>query len=200
MGGPGSGWRWRTGTYGTTDDYRVIDVRQWHRDGLLLPNSAFIWQWRRDEDVVASIQARTEADRVILNYRHQRGSDDWRSQCYPVILDWTKCNFGGKRPWFCCPARGCGRLVALLYCGGIFACRHCYRLVYPCQRETDADRAARRADRIRLRLDWESGILNGEGGKPKGMHWHSYEILVAEHNAFVGISLAAMAKRFGIKL
>lgn len=200
MGGPGSGRRWRHGTNDTTDDYRVIDVRRWQRDGLLSPNIDFGWQWRRDGEVVASIQVRTEAESVLLNYRYQRGGDDWKSQCYPVFLDWTQCNLGGKCPWFRCPARGCGRRVALLFWGGIFACRHCYRLAYPCQRETDDDRAARRADKIRLRLDWEPGILNGEGWKPKRMHWHQYEKLVAEHNAFVNKSLAGMAARFGLKL
>ena len=84
--------------------------------------------------------------------------------------------------------------------GAIFACRHCYRLAYPSQRETDDDRAARRADRIRERLGWEPGILNGNGLKPKGMHWRTFERLTAEHDAFVEESLAGMAQRFGIKL
>jgi hypothetical protein len=87
--------------------------------------------------------------------------------------------------------------VAILYGGNIFACRHCYRLAYPCQRETADDRAARRADRIRARLRWEPGILNGDGGKPKGMRWRTFERLTVEHEAFVGKSLAGIAKRFG---
>jgi hypothetical protein len=41
--------------------------------------------------------------------------------------------------------------------------------------------------------------LNGEGGKPKGMRWRTFEKLTAQHDAFVGQSLAAMAVRFGIK-
>ena len=36
---------------------------------------------------------------------------------------------------FICPAAGCGRRVAILYRGGIFACRHCYRLAYASSRE-----------------------------------------------------------------
>ena len=107
-------------------------------------------------------------------------------------LDWTPCNLGGQRPWFRCPARGCGRRVAILYGGAIFACRHCYRLAYPSQRETADDRAARRADSIRERLGWEPGILNGPGLKPKGMHWRTFKRLKAEHDAFVAESLAGM--------
>lgn len=42
------------------------------------------------------------------------------------------------------------------------------------------------------------GIANPEGGKPKGMHWHTFERLKAEHDVFVRVSLAGMAKRLGL--
>lgn len=118
---------------------------------------------------------------------------------YPVRLDWTNCTLGGRRAWLLCPARGCGRRVALLYIGGagIFACRHCYKLAYASQRERPDDRAARRADRIRDRLGWGAGILNGEGDKTKGMHWRTFERLVAQHDAHVEAALAGMVRRLG---
>ena len=56
------------------------------------------------------------------------------------------------RVWFRCPARGCGRRVAVLYSGGIFACRLCYQLVYETQRELPHYRALRRAQAIRMKL------------------------------------------------
>ncbi|MGH8579130.1 MAG: hypothetical protein ACREVK_03055 [Gammaproteobacteria bacterium] len=46
----------------------------------------------------------------------------------------------------------------------------------------------------------EPGILNGNGWKPKGMHWRTFERLTAEHDAFVGASLAAMARRLHINI
>jgi len=55
------------------------------------------------------------------------------------------------------------------------------------------------AERLRARLGWEPGILNGEGGKPKWMRWRTFERLAAEHDNFVGGSLAEMALRFGVK-
>lgn len=198
MGGPGSGRRWHHGAADCADDYRRLDVRRWQRDGFLTPGRAFGWQWMRDGEKLASIDVRTETDRVFLSYRHRSGGGEWKSEEYPVQLDWTACTFGGRRAWFLCPARGCGRRVAILYGGAIFACRHCYRLAYPSQRETADDRAARRADRIRARLGWEPGILNGAGGKPKGMRWRTFERLTAEHDAFVAESLAGMAQRFGM--
>jgi hypothetical protein len=179
MGGPGSGNRWHYGAQSTTDDYRTLDVRRWAREGVLRPGYRGGWQWTREGETVASIQMRAEQDRVILIYRHRSGDAEWKDEH--------------------CPAVGCGRRVAVLYGGGIFACRHCYRLAYASSREDAGGRATRRADRLRARLGWEPGILNGEGGKPKWMRWRTFDRLAAEHSAFVGESLAGMALRFGIK-
>jgi hypothetical protein len=192
MGGWGSGQRF--GTKNNTNDYRALDIRRWQRGGLLTPGSAFNWQWMRNGETVALIHVRTEVDRVILAYRHRRGGGEWQDEEYPVWLNWTACYYGGKRVWFRCPAAGCGRRVAILYGGAIFACRHCYRLAYPCQREPTYDRQARRADKIRNRLNWEPGILNGKGWKPKGMHWRTFERLSEEHDSLVSASMAGILR------
>jgi len=198
MGGIGSG---RTRSWiATTDDYRSIDVRRWKREGGLAPHQSFDCMWSRQGEVVSSIRVRTEPDRVILTDCYRSGGEDRKDESYPVYLDWTDCNLGGKRPWFLCPVRGCGRRVAILYGGGIFACRHCYQLAYPSQRETGYNRMARRANRIRDKLGWEPGFLNGNGGKPKGMHWHTFERLTAQHDAFVQTSLARIAARYRLPL
>ena len=56
---------------------------------------------------------------------------------FPV--EWTRCTFGGRRPWFIC---SCGKRVAKLYGGGIFiGCRHCYNMIYECQRRGEKSRA-----------------------------------------------------------
>ena len=173
-------------------DYWRLDVRRWQRDGLLTPGTAFGWKWTRYEEIIASIQVQVEEGRVLLIYRHRRSAEGWKDEHYPVYLDWTPCHLGGSRASFLCPAKGCGRRVAALYGGAIFACRHCYRLAYPSQRETSSDRLARRADKIRERLGWEPGILNLGGWKPKGMHWSTFQRLTAEHDALVARSVAGM--------
>ncbi len=198
MGGIGSGRRWHCDAKNTTEDYRSIDVRLWKRDGLISPHQTFGWQWSRQGKVVASIRVQTEPDRVILTYRHRYNDKAWKDESYPVYLEWTDCNFGGQRPWFLCPARGCGRRVAVLYGGSIFACRHCHQLAYPSQRETSYDRAARRADKIREKLAWEPGILNDRGWKPKGMHWRTFKRLSREHNTFVATSLTGISTRLDL--
>ena len=194
MGGMGSGRRDQGGK-DTTGDCKSLDVRYLQRDGLLSAGRSFSLNWMSNGKTEASIQVRAETDRVILDYRHQRGGE-WKSQNYPVRIEWTPCNYGGARAWFRCPAQGCGRRVAKLYLGGtIFACRHCYRLAYSSQRENMGGRATRRADKIRDRLKWEPGILNGHGIKPKGMHWRTYQRLTIKHDAHVGISLNIMQQR-----
>lgn len=197
MGGIGSGRR-NQGGRATTSDRRPLDIRRFQRKGLLTPGQCFMWQWTCNGRAVATIGIKSETGKLILHYRDQKAGGEWREMQYPVKLEWTSCHLGGQRAWFLCPAQGCGRRVAILYAGSIFACRHCNQLAYACQRETLDDRAARRADTIRRRLGWEAGILNGEGIRPKGMHQHTYERLRAKHNAYVRISITEMRLRFGL--
>lgn len=197
MGGIGSGRRYQGGKV-TTSNMHPLDIRRLHRKGLLSPGADFSWHWTVNDREVSAIRIHTEVDRVILIYRTRDRGGEWQPMEYPVYLAWTPCNLGGRRAWFLCPARGCGRRVAIIYGGSIFACRHCHQLAYESQRETDDDRAARRADTVRRRLGWEPGILNGSGGKPKGMHWRTFDRLKTRHDAYVGVSLAGMAKRLGL--
>ena len=198
MGGSGSGRRWHYGSKDTTDSYLSLDVRRWKRGGFLSPGRAFSWQWSRQGDVFASINVKAEPSRVILTYRRKSGGGDWTDESYPVHLVTTSCHMGGERPWFLCPARGCGKRVAVLYGGGIFACRKCYQLAYPSQREDPGDRAARRAHRIRDRMGWPGGVLEGSGwGRPKGMHKRTYERLCDEHDTFEDVVNRDFIARFG---
>lgn len=192
MGGFGSGRGLRSKD--TTSDMRPLDIRKLQRDGLLTPWRASGWQWTRNGEEVASIQIRCEADCVMLSYQSRNNGGEWQAMAYAVHLDWTPCNFGGRRAWFRCPARGCGRRVAILYGGTIFACRHCYRLAYASQREAEDDRARRQAEKIRRRLGWPARIANPEGGKPKGMHWQTFWRLIAAHDAHAEASLAGVVK------
>jgi hypothetical protein len=52
---------------------------------------------------------------------------------YWLPLEYTPCNFGGVRPWFRCPADGCGERVGTLHRPpgrNLFACRECYDIGY----------------------------------------------------------------------
>jgi hypothetical protein len=46
-------------------------------------------------------------------------------------------------------------------------------------------------------MGWEAGILNGDGGKPKGMHWKTYQRLKNHHDALVQVSLHDIGRKLG---
>lgn len=188
MGGFGSGNR-RYGqlTRSTTGDMRSLDVRLLHRGGWLKPGAQSQTNWTRNGERVAWISLRASEAGVSLSYRQRRAGQEWQDMDYLVRVEWTPCALGGARPWWLCPAQGCGRRVAVLFGGDIFACRHCHRLAYASTREDAMSRAMGRADKLRERLGWMPGILNAEGGKPKGMHWRTYwrlyQSVIAETSA-----------------
>jgi hypothetical protein len=189
MGGFGSG---RHGGKRTTGDMWALDIRKIARAGRLSPGQSFNWQWSRNGEPVANINIRTDADRVILNYRTRDRGGEWQSMNYLVHLSRTPCAYGGLRTWWHCPAVGCGRRVAVLYGGKVYACRHCHQLAYRTQREQPRDRAGSKAHKLRDRLGWKGGILNGKGSKPKGMHWRTFERLEASHDVLVNQSLVSV--------
>ena len=150
MGGFGSGRRLQSKN--TTNDYRQLDIRKLQREGLLKPGRFFSRQWKSGNKIIATINVHSEINKITLSYKHKSYGNEWKDKSYTVWLDWTWCNYGNYRAWFLCP--GCGRRVAILYGGVTFACRHCYQLAYPCQRETTLDRATRRAEKIRSRGEY----------------------------------------------
>jgi hypothetical protein len=188
VGGVGSGNWYRFNKKTTTGEWHSIDVRYLHREGLLAAGRWFTLRWSRGERETGSIQGAVigeeKPEQVILTYRHRRGSGgEWENIREPVPLAWTACNFGGERPWFICPAAGCGRRVAVLYGPGrYFLCRHCYELVYQSQRDNAMYRALHRAQKIRERLGGSANMMEPFPEKPKGMHWSTYERLWWEHH------------------
>ena len=53
-------------------------------------------RWTRGGVGVASVGIHSEGDTIILFYRSQEHFGDWKNQVYPVRLDWTPCNYGGR--------------------------------------------------------------------------------------------------------
>lgn len=102
-----------------------------------------------------------------------------KSYRYSVQLTRTPCNYGNYRHWWLCPS--CSKRVAVLYCAGAYVCRHCLSVPYGSQLQQPIDRLFSRADAIRQRLGWQSGIAHGNGSKPKGMHSKTFDRLVNEH-------------------
>ncbi len=183
MGGYGSGRRWSSSD--TTDEYLRMDVRYMQRRGFLRENVSGSLHWSSRGERIGTIGFRTEAERVVLSYRHRERGAEYESLEYPISLERTPCNFGGSRPWFLCPARGCGRRTATLYGGRIYACRKCYRLAYLSQRQSRTDRASDRAELLLKKLGWADLCTVMEPAPPrrKGMHEKTYKRLAAEYEA-----------------
>jgi hypothetical protein len=162
----------------TCESCICIDVRQWHRQGLLRPaGQRFTSSWTRNGKPLGSIDVRTAADAVVLTFK---GSSEWRSVEQRVPLVCTRCHLGGARPWFRCGAsvgsRLCGRRVAKLYLrdAPVFACRLCCGLAYRSQRDNPRHRAISRAQKLRLRMGGSANLCERLPEKPRGMHRRTF--------------------------
>lgn len=194
MGGRGSG---RCSSYSgkaETNDSMPLDIRKITRKGLLVLGSSFSWQWLVNDRQVAGISVRVDFDQgMVLSY-HMKSTGEVVEQ--RVQTQTSACHLGGQRHWFTCPQ--CSKRVAVLYAPGrYFACRQCGGLGYATQKEGTGDRASTKADKLRKRMGWEAGILNGDGSKPKGMHWKTYQRLKSSHDALVQVSLQDIGRKFG---
>jgi hypothetical protein len=170
----------------TTASYRALDIRWLHHKGML--NSSFpnTITWTRAGEVTAGIRVFNRNGYVILEYSHTRNCGERKDYSYPIEINWTDCNYGGRRPWFICPASACGRRVAVLYGGSLFACRVCHNIVYESQHEAPHYRALRRFHKVIEKLGGEPS--DGIPSKPKGMHWRTYNRL--HHQAQCADSLS----------
>ena len=109
MGGPGSGNWFRCDKKGVVEDHPRVDVRKLYREHSI-----------------------KSGDWMTLRY-------EWRGEqvAQEVYFDWTKCNYGGLRPWLIC--MDCGRRVGVIYLRvKKFACRHCHDLTYRSCQESDS--------------------------------------------------------------
>lgn len=174
-----------------------LDVRQLQRTGRLLDGMDYGWAWSRGGVKVATIDLSIQTDRVLVKYSRGLFNGQWQRTTCEVPLERTPCHLGGERVWWRCPVAGCNRRVAILYGGAGVACRHCHDLAYRCQRENAEERSARQANKVRRRLGWQSGILNSPGGKPKGMHWRTFDRLQATHDRHAQAALNHMAATLG---
>ncbi len=199
MGGVGSGrWiRWSTRT--TTEAVRRIDVRVLRARGYL-GRVGFQGRlsWAVGGESCDVIDFTIESAAMGLRYQVRSEDDEeWRLVEERILFDYTPCHLGGMRTWLLCPR--CSRRVAVLY--GLaqrFLCRHCYRLPYASQGESHSDRMARKARKIRRRLVVTDNLLEPIDVKPKGMHWKTFERLVAEEDIVNCESWAGLGEVLGL--
>lgn len=161
--------------------HRSIDIRAFYRKGGLVPGASMVLEWTRNGEPNGSIGCVVGTDKITLHYKCQHNGQKWEDVEQDIYLEWTSCNYGGRRPWFTC---WCGRRIAILYCAGKhFLCRKCYGLIHASVNEGKRDRAYRKMLKIRKLLGYNSNIMEPILFKPKGMHYTTFRRLLDEYEA-----------------
>lgn len=183
MGGYGSGIRWDRATKIRAESLPRLEIH-WLNKHVNFKAPFFDYSFTCG----IPITVRFSNGRLTVIYGDNRA-------CIPINLETTPCNYGGVRYWLNCPQ--CHGKKGVLYLfRDQWGCRQCHNLAYACQQEQPWDRLARQADKIRDRLGWEQGCLNGHEGKPKHMHHITYTHLCFKHDDYVTRSLQAVYERF----
>ena len=202
MGGPGSGNWFRWSSRPVVENGLTLDLCRLIRQRYISPgkwvSGTLQWSNVHTGEPTASIgyeanMADPDNAWIRLHYKRNDTPED-----YKVRLATTCPNYGGKRQWFVCPARGIRTAKLYLAGGDWFACRQAYGMAYRSQNECIEDRMATRAHRLRRKLNGEPGFEMPFPDKPKGMHWKTYNKLCDEIDYLEDTSMMSMMQRFGI--
>lgn len=177
MGGWGSGRR--SNAKRAEETCKRIDLRFLQKQGLIQRRDGFgmvgfgtlHWSYCGRPSGSVGYEARDYG--LILRFKY---GDDPSPIEQTIMFEWTPCNYGGKRLWFCCP-RCCRRVLVVYGAGREFFCRHCYGLNYGSQHERSSDRLQRKARRVRERIGASNNLFEPIDQKPKWMHWKTFERL-----------------------
>jgi len=147
----------------------AVDVRELQRAGLLTDQWLALqlpFRWPR------IARMRLSRYRIVLELRNQLTEQNIR-------VSWTRCHFGGTRPWLHCPF--CQRRVARLFRGfGSYFCRACLgNPIYESQRRSKKARAYLQANRLRARLGGSRPVQDAIPPRPRGMKQNTYDRLCA---------------------
>jgi hypothetical protein len=181
MGGYGSGGHNRK--RGHLEGHRRISVRHLRQHGLMRAGviSSFSWKdnWNRP---TGTIQVVGGADVVTLVYSVRSSeAENWRQVEEQVALTRVPKSFGGEQTYLFCPR--CGRRVLELALGRErFRCRTCLGLVHASSQESTADRAMRKANKLKRRLGAEPG-LDSWYQRPRHMRHTTFERIDARIQA-----------------
>ena len=179
------------------EDYRSVDLAWLRRKGYLRIGYSGSITWSRGGSVTAWIRYRVEGHGLRLIYRTRRsGEDEWRDidELFPFI--YTATNFAGRRQWLQCLS--CRQRCRVLFGGAYFRCRRCHRLKYESQYEPAWLSGTSRAQKIRERYSGSGSLDEPFPEKPKGMHWQTYDRLVAQDDRLTAIWVRGISEKFGL--
>jgi hypothetical protein len=178
------------------EDYRAVYLAALRRKGFLKPGYSGRITWSRGGSVTAWIEYRVESLGLRLIYRTRPPGGEWRDvdELFPFVYSAT--NFSGQRKWVQCLS--CRGRCRVLYGGAHFRCRRCHGLRYESQYEPPWLRGTTRAQKIRERYGGSGSLDEPFPEKPKGMHWRTYDRLVAQDERLTAIWTRGMSERLGI--
>ena len=159
----------------------MLDISVLRRRGLLQLGRSGTIAWSREGARLGSASLFADARKAspVLSPTSEGSAEriDERVEIWS-----TQTSLGGQRQWFRCP--GCHRRCRILYGGPRFRCRLCHGLRNEFQFESRAQRANRRARKIRRRLGGSSTARwrNFRPGRVS-MHWATYRRLEAQEVA-----------------
>ena len=180
----------------TTDTRISVDIREIFRSVYGNVGGKVLFRWnsdRTDEVPVATLFSLSSP--ILIRVTHLGG--DMPEEALDVV--YTACRYGGRRAWFLCTKLGCGKRSAILYdTPKGFRCRHCCDLDYRSHRERQWDRMLRRSRHIRAKVGGGANLIEAFPARPKGMHWATYDkLLAAEGRLWGEISSAASERLCG---
>lgn len=109
---------------------------------------------------------------IRLIYTNTNYLGERRDIDYKIRIVTTQPHYGGHRYWFLCPHTGkrCGVLYSMAG-RPYFTSRHAHKLKYQSQSRSHMQRVGDKMHSLRAKI---------EDGKPKGMHWKTYDRLCDE--------------------
>jgi hypothetical protein len=127
----------------SVNDYKTIDILAFQREGKLTEGGSgyytSTWRSSRTGENLGSILVFTTPISIRFVYTTTDTKTGYKqNHDYCVLVEWTLCNYGGKRAWFVCSK--CSKRVRKLYLkSGCFHCRNCQKLNYYSQQQSKGD-------------------------------------------------------------
>jgi hypothetical protein len=131
---------------------------------------------------------------VLMYGTHDNETGEDRDHERSVQVEWLPASFGGRRPWFRCPA--CHRRCAVLYVWGDTACRRCHGFAYESQRQS-ADEVIRTGQEFRTGRELlDSVMVPGQRFvKRPGVRWVKYYRTIAKAIGLMESAIARLERR-----
>ena len=192
---------WGSGRYGhsavTTQESKRVDIRYIRKQGWLYDGRIGLLSWTCAGEPSGKVGYFIRGNTFTLDYKVREPRGEWESIKLPVTLTTIPCRYGGKRYYFLCPGRGCGRRCEILYSAGLyFVCRKCAGLIYDSQKGGEIDKLIEAKHKLGKRIFED---YDGWGyRKMKGMHWKTFDLLHAKYQDYDRKINTAFVDRFGL--